>query len=164
MSPVLSILPSAGVEFLRCGTCVSGYRNVYEHGKDVFGRTRYVAKVKSGGRLITLPDGRSSQPHLSAAAVVAWYQARFGDNWKAALRKRKCNPMKVWYSKSRQGWLAAVWLWGYREEVRLVTKGGKVPRDAEPIAHCTRTEAKRACFAYAKRREGLFWQIAMWRS
>ncbi len=163
VTPSVSILPAPGVEHLRCRTSASGYRNVYEHGVDANGCVRYVAKVKFGGRLRSLPDGRSTMPHVSAAAVVRWYQGRFGTNWPAALKRRKCNPQKVWYSKSRRCWLAAVWLWGLREEVRPVTRRGDVVRDSEPCGFWTREDAVRSCLIYAVRRQGLLYRLAMWR-
>jgi hypothetical protein len=136
---------------------------VYEHEANAHG-VWYVAKVKAGGRLRVIPGARSRLPHACAAAVVAWYEQRFGPDWKRALRLRKHNPRRVWYSRSRGGYLAAVWLVGVREEVRPVTKSGAVPRDAEPYVFQSREAAARGCERYARARYGLFWEVALWRA
>ena len=96
----------------------SHYRNVYVAGKDSLGRIRYVAKVKAGGRLRCLPGSRSTLPEESALAVVRWYERTFGAGWREALLARKRKPWRVWRSRARGGWCAAVWLYGRRVEVR----------------------------------------------
>lgn len=157
-----SCLPAPGVELLRCGSR-TGYRNVYEHEANAHG-VWYVAKVKANGALRVIPGARSRMPHVCAAAVVAWYEQRFGPDWKTAARHRKFNPRKAWYSRKRGAYLAAVWLWGHREEVRPVTKGGRVRRGSAPAEFATREQALAACERYARARWGLFWQAALWRA
>lgn len=161
-APACVARPRTGIDLLRCPSR-TGFRNVYEHDVTPTG-VWYVAKVKTGGKLRVLPGGRSRQPHVCAAAVVAWYEARYGPGWPAALKARKKAGWRVWRSASRGGYLACVWLWGKREEVRPVSKGGAVSRAAEPVAFATRAEARRACDVYARLRVGLLWPAATWRS
>ncbi|VTT99008.1 unnamed protein product [Gemmataceae bacterium] len=162
-TPIRTTAPPPGVDHLRCWSSGTGYRNVYRHESNA-GGVWYVAKVKYGGRLRVLAGSRSRSPRATAAAVVAWYRRRYGDRWPDALRWRKFNARKVWYSRKRGGFLAAVWLWGDRCEVRRLTRGGDVRPGAPPVVFQTRAEAVAACRAFAADRWGLFGPAALWRA
>lgn len=133
-----SIVPHPDVAIFRCRSCASGYRNVYECSR-ADGLTKYVAKVKLGGRLRCLRGSRSYQPHVSALAVVRWYQDTFGDAWRDVAAQRKAlaglgsagGAVRLWYSPARGAWLAAVWLDGKRTEVVPLGPDGKPDPDAD---------------------------------
>ncbi len=160
--PINSARSRRGV--LRCHTCKSGYRNVYEKGQDLAGNVRYVARVKVNRRLLVLPGGQSTMAHVAAAAVVKWYRERFGERWALALRARKHSPRRVWRSESRGGYIAAVWLFGQRTEVRPVTKSGVIPTDAEPLVFSTKAEALAGCLDFSQRVCGENFRSALWRA
>ena len=70
-------------------------------------------------------------------------------------------PWSVWYSTTRNGWLAVVWLWGEKVEVHSGKRGKKGNR--EPAVFSTRRESTLACKAFAVEQWGVFSQIALHR-
>jgi hypothetical protein len=115
----LRVKPRPGVAAAR-----SGYRNVYLARRDDCGANVWVAKVKVGGKLRTLPDSRSTNVRETAICVARWYRERFGVNWARLARSnaRRRNPWKVWYSERYGGWLARVWIKGKPVELRRLTR------------------------------------------
>jgi hypothetical protein len=113
-STVPRLVPAADVDALRCHTAASGFRNVY-----LSRNGHFVAKVKEGGRLYTVPGSRHPTPQQSACYVVAWYKARFGARWREAARVRKRLPWRVW--RAPGGWTLSVWSDG-----RPALVGGRV--------------------------------------
>ena len=143
----------------------SHYRNVYVAGKDSLGRLRYVAKVKSGGKLRCLPGSRSTSPEESAAAVLRWYERTFGAAWAEALLARKRTPWRVWKNRRLGGWCARVWLWGVPVEVpawRVVRR--RVVRSGRLAVWPTREAARAGLWRFVRDTLGLLSLVAVWRT
>jgi hypothetical protein len=128
-----SIVPSAEVDALRTHTCASGFRNVYET------RGGWVAKIKEGNRLVTIPGSRQPQAHQCAAYVVDWYKNRFGERWELALESRKRPYWRVKYSERYQGFYIEVFV---RGSVTIIRQRGR----QRPLVFVTKPLAN----AYAK--------------
>jgi hypothetical protein len=146
--PPSLLIPDADVRLLRCGRCASGYRGVYLHSKDGDGNPKYVARVKRGRRLLTLPGSRSSQPQVCARFVVAWYRAAFGDAWRDALSSRKSRSpdrramlrgWRVRLSEKFRGWILEVCTGGRWEVVPACRR--LVPLDRPLVFACERDAA-----------------------
>jgi hypothetical protein len=131
-----ALVPSEEIDILRTTRTESGFLNVYAS------RHVWVAKVKEGGRLQAIPGSRQPTPQQAAAFVVAWYQARFGEDWRYAIGCRKRNYWKVKYSPRFRGWTVTVWANG-----RAVLVADEQDRD-RPLLFRLRSEA----VWYAKRR------------
>lgn len=147
---VVSLVPSPEVDCLRCHTAASGFRNVYVSGR------YYVAKVKEGGVLRTIPGSRSAQAHQCALHVVAWYKARFGRGWEWAIRRRKAPYWNATYDPELNGFVLSCWLSGSET---VVTGGDGNPRvfDSETLA---RAWLKWRLFGKGRRRS----RVAAWRA
>lgn len=112
------------IEPLRNEQRPSGFRGVYRDNKDRYGNYRYLAKVKRGGVLRTLPGSSSIDPRVAALALATWYAAEFGPNWPLALAARKTRAHRVRYSRAHRGYVACVWVMGTREEVCILKRRG----------------------------------------
>lgn len=131
----------------------SGFRHVTYVMTDELGREIWHAKVKVNGRLVCVPGSRSYHPHVSAMAVADWYEERFGAWWDKYVHRTMQQPVRVWRSRSRGGWLACVWIVGQREEVRVIRRRQVT---AELRVFASREEAKDGAQAYLDYRCGLF--------
>jgi hypothetical protein len=119
------------VEALRChgsATAKSTYRNVYESRNGSF-----VAKVKEGGRLFTVPGSRKPQASRTAVSVLRWYRARFGANWRAAVASRKRLYWSVRRDAALGGWVLGVWADGAEVLVGLGTAARVFPRRSSAV-------------------------------
>jgi hypothetical protein len=153
---------------LRSRRCASGYRGVYRchHRDHLTGRHVWVARVKRGGTLRTLPGTRSTDPRQCAKAVAAWYAAEFGPDWPAALAARKVNPFSVRYSAKHRGHVAAVWVCGRREEVVVLRRRKRdrhVPTE-ELEAFGSAQAAREGVRRYLTLRYGLLAGVIAWRA
>jgi hypothetical protein len=83
--PHLSPRYDPDLDLLRDPRDPSRYCCVYPMGKD-----RYRARV-----LKRINIGTASTQVEAAKLVLAFYRQVFGDNWKAAFRRRKVNPWRV---------------------------------------------------------------------
>lgn len=161
--PPLVFPSKSELDSLRVLRNESGYRNVYAHGRDLAGNTRWVAKVKRAGRLTTLPRSSSPTPAEAARRVAEWYADQFGPRWVEHLRSRKRNPWRAWYSPRRGGWVACVWLFGERVEVRRVTRCGRPDMRASHTVFASRDEAVVGCKRFARSLYGMFAPLVMFR-
>lgn len=116
---VPALVPSDEIIALRTSRTESGFLNVYAS------RNVWVAKVKEGGRLTTIPGSRQPTPQQAAAYVVAWYKARFGDAWWVALTNRKRPYWKVEWWDKYGGYILTVWANGRAVTVREAGKNGR---------------------------------------
>ena len=124
----------------------TGFKSVYVATKDTLGRLRYIAKIKSGGKLRCLPGSRSYDPRETAGCVVRWYERTFGPGWREALLARKRTPWRLWFSRSRGGWCARAWLRGRPAEV--------LTADGELATFPSRADAAAALDAFVRERTG----------
>ena len=165
--PAASSFPPADrsdLDALRTFRNESGFRNVYRKSKQRDGATRWVAKVKAGGRLRLLRGSASPDPRECARRVVEWYRGLYGDRWRDALlaRKRKC--WRVWRSRNLGGWCARVWLWGDPCEVPQwrVSRGRVVATDRVAV-WLSRAAAEAGLRRYVREYLGLLGLVAVWR-
>lgn len=150
----------------RRGPLSSGYRNVYWHRKDFYGRDIWVAKVKRAGVLHALPGSRSPDPRACARHVAAWYAREFGPRWREVLASRKRNPFLVKRSRALGGYYAAVWVMGRREEVVRLdrVRRDRWRRRPDDVLVCySKQQAKEQIRLYLDRLYGLFGEALLWR-
>jgi hypothetical protein len=136
---------------LRNDRSTSGYRNVYFARKSDYGHPVWVAKVKTGNTLRVLPGSRSPDARECARYVAAWYAEQFGPDWCRVLDRRKANTLSVRQSRRHGGrFVAAVWVMGQPEEVRVLTHKGRDrwARTAETATYATRAAAREGARRY----------------
>jgi len=140
-----TLVPASLVDSLRSHTAASGFRNVYQAGSG------WLAKVKEGGRLYTIPGSRQPTPQQAAAFVVAYYRNRYGRRWRWALAARKRVYWRV--RRTEAGWVVDVWVRGVRRT------WAEVPRGTKPLVHARRELAVRFAQRFMRSR----WAEAVWR-
>jgi hypothetical protein len=164
------------ISVLRCRS-ESGYRNVYYARKSRDGLPVWVARVKRGGRLTSLPGSRSTDPRESARHVLRWYRQEFGEQWRRALVGRKRPAVLVRRHPDQRGrYYAVLWIEGKRHEVvslrrvpiprRLMGRGPCERWERDPdalVAFWSREQAKHGAWLYAARLLGLQAYTAIYR-
>lgn len=137
---------------------------MYACGKDAYGNRKYVAKIKCGGVLRSLPGSRSALPEDSALHVLRWYLTTYGERWRDALAARKRKAWRVWHSARLGGWCARVWLYGEPCEVRECRRvRGRVRLGPRLAVFPSRQAAVRGLWRFVRDTLGLLSLVAVWR-
>ena len=138
------------ISVLQSHKLASGYRNVYRH-KNGWQARPYRRRVV----------GTFRTPELAAAAVVTWWEATYGPEWRTAYRKRSCNGWRLSYDSELCGYVLTVWPYGVPELLAVFpTPGKRTRREYMDLKkHCR----KHVVGPWARKKFGLLAGCSLWR-